>query len=142
MNTATKLKLLIPILYSALAVAFFVLTWSNNSPHLNHYAGVAITLVAFALWILARVQLGNSFSIGAKADHLVTTGIYGKLRHPVYYFSILAVVGLGVYIWSVFALIPVALLVALEVYRINNEEKVLSKNFGKAYSEYKSKTWF
>jgi protein-S-isoprenylcysteine O-methyltransferase Ste14 len=141
MNTATKLKLLMPVLYSVLAAAFFALTWPN-SPTPNHYVGLFITFIAFALWIVARVQLGNSFSIGAKANHLITAGLYSKLRHPVYYFSILAVVGLGVYVWSVFVLIPLVFLTALEIYRINNEEKVLSDKFGKAYSEYKSKTWF
>jgi len=141
MNKATKLKLIMPILYAVLATIFFVLTWADIAkPH--HYIGVCMTIIAFALWIIARVQLGNAFSIGAKASQLVTTGLYSKLRHPVYYFSILAVLGIGVYIWSPFVFIPIVLLIVLEVYRLRNEEYVLAAKFGKAYKEYKSTTWF
>lgn len=141
MNRATKLKLIMPILYAVLATIFFVLTWPDVVKP-NHYIGVCITFIAFALWIVARVQLGNAFSIGAKARQLVTTGLYSKLRHPVYYFSILAVLGSGVYIWSPFVFIPIVLLIGLEMYRIRNEEHVLTLKFGKAYKEYKSTTWF
>lgn len=141
MNRTTKLKLIMPILYAVLAAIFFILTWSDVSK-LNHYIGVYITFLAFVLWIIARIQLGNAFSIGAKASQLVTTGLYSKLRHPVYYFSILAVLGIGVYIWSPFVFIPIVLLVGLEVYRIRNEEQVLTARFGKAYKEYKTTTWF
>lgn len=140
MNKATKLKLIMPILYAVLATIFFVLTRPDVSKP-NHYIGVCMTFIAFALWIVARVQLGNAFSIGAKASQLVTTGLYSKLRYPVYYFSILAVLGIGVYIWSPFVLIPIVLLIGLEAYRIRNEEHVLAARFGKAYKEYKSTTW-
>ena len=130
-----------PVLYAALAVVFFVLTWPNVA-NTNHYIGVFTTVIAFALWIIARVQLGNAFSIAAKANYLVTSGLYSKLRHPVYYFSILAVMGIGVYIWQPLVLIPIVLLIGLELYRINKEEKILADKFGKAYVAYKSKTWF
>ncbi len=141
MNSSTKIKLILPVLYTAFAVAFFVLTWPIAAG-INHYAGVLATLVAFTLWIIARVQLGNAFSIGAKASQLVTSGLYSKLRHPVYYFSILAVTGIGVYIWQPFVLVPIVLLVGLEAYRIRSEEKVLSDKFGDSYTDYKARTWF
>ena len=129
-----------PILYAVLAGVFFALTWPDNIG-LNHITGILITMVAFLLWLVARVQLGNAFSIGAKANHLVSTGLYSKFRHPVYYFSILAVIGISVYIWSPFMLIPIGLLLFLEVYRINKEEKILTDKFGKTYTDYKAKTW-
>lgn len=141
MNSSTKMKLIMPILYATLAVVFFVLTWPSVA-NTNHYIGTSATLAAFVLWIIARVQLGNAFSIGAKANYLVTSGLYSKLRHPVYYFSILAVIGIGVYIWQPLVLIPIVLLVVLEVYRIRKEEKVLSDTFGKTYAKYKAETWF
>jgi protein-S-isoprenylcysteine O-methyltransferase Ste14 len=130
-----------PVLYAILTGVFFVITWPSAA-HINHYVGVLVTMLAFCLWLVARVQLGNAFSIGAKANYLVTSGLYSKLRHPVYYFSILAVVGIGIYIWSLLVLIPITLLVGLELYRINKEEKVLSDKFGEKYAAYKAKTWF
>ncbi len=50
--------------------------------------------------------------------------------------------GIGVYIWQPLVLIPIVLLIGLELYRINKEEKILADKFGKAYVAYKSKTWF
>jgi|GEM_PF-5830094 len=141
MSTSTKIKLIVPLLYAILAGILFVFTWPHNATA-HHIVGVATTFVAFLLWFIARVQLGNAFSIGAKANYLVQTGVYSKLRHPVYYFSILAVVGIAIYVWSPLMLLPVVLLILLEAYRINKEEKVLADKFGKAYDEYRAKTWF
>jgi protein-S-isoprenylcysteine O-methyltransferase Ste14 len=72
----------------------------------------------------------------------MTRGLYSKLRHPIYYFSILAVVGIGIYAWSLLMLVPIVLLVVLEVYRIREEEKALAKKFGTDYARYKEQTWF
>src|SRR4249919_564966 len=47
-------------------------------------AGIVLAAIAFPLWIAARVQLGSSFSFRAEAHRLVTTGLYAKIRHPVY----------------------------------------------------------
>lgn len=141
MNKSTKLKLLMPVIYATLAIMYFVLSWPAK-PLAYHFAGVTITLVAFAFWLVARVQLGNAFSVAPKASYLVQSGVYSKLRHPVYYFSIAAVAGIGLYVWSIFALVPTIGLVLLEVYRIQKEEKLLEQEFGKQYTDYKQKTWF
>lgn len=141
MNRSTKLKLIMPVLYAMMTLGFFVLTWPDAA-HAHHYAGVGIALLSFVLWITARVQLGNAFSIGAKANYLVTSGLYRKLRHPVYYFSVLAIVGIGVYIWQLLVVVPIGLLIGLELYRVREEEKTLTDTFGSAYTRYKASTWF
>ncbi|MGH9393391.1 MAG: hypothetical protein ACRD1E_04420 [Terriglobales bacterium] len=46
-------------------------------------AGLAIAVPAFVLFLLARIQLGQAFSVRAKATALVTTGIYARIRNPV-----------------------------------------------------------
>lgn len=136
-----RLKLVMPFLYATITLIFFVLSWPISA-QMHHYVGILITIVSFILWIIARVQLGNAFSIDAKAQRLVTRGLYSKLRHPVYYFSILAVVGVGIYLWNVYIFIPIALLVCLEMYRLKKEEGVLYEKFGKDYTRYKANTWF
>jgi protein-S-isoprenylcysteine O-methyltransferase Ste14 len=50
--------------------------------------------VGFALWLTARIQLGKSFSVRARARALVTTGLYSKFRHPIYLFGGVAYAGL------------------------------------------------
>lgn len=141
MTLNSKVKLVVPFFYAIASLSMVFITWPAL-PDINHYFGTLLIIVSFALWIIARIQLGDSFSIGAKANRLVTEGVYGKLRHPIYYFSILAVIGIGIYLWSPIISLVVILLVLLELFRIRQEEAVLAKKFGDKYEEYKLKTWF
>lgn len=141
MSNKTKLKLLIPVIYAVVACIFFTFTWPENS-ELHHWAGVIIALISFVLWIVSRVQLGNAFSLAPKSKFIVKSGIYSRLRHPVYYFSITAVLGIVIYTLSLIALLALVLLVLLELARINAEEKILIETFGNEYLAYRKSTWF
>jgi protein-S-isoprenylcysteine O-methyltransferase Ste14 len=104
--------------------------------------GIAIALPAFICFCVARVQLGRSFSVEAKATELVTSGLYSKIRNPIYFFGALMIA--GVIIWSgklVFFLIYL-FLIPLQVVRAHKESLVLEAKFGDAYVEYKKGTWF
>lgn len=139
---ATQLKLLMPVLYAILTALYFSMVLLQASMQAHHIIGIVIVALAFILWLIARVQLGNSFTIGAHAKELVTVGLYSKLRHPVYYFSILAVTGIAIFTWSIYMTMPVILLVVIEIVRIKQEEEILEKTFGKRYINYKQTTWF
>lgn len=141
MNTKTKLKLLLPVLYAVAATALIIATWPKNA-EINSYLGALITLASFVFWIIARVQLGNAFSLAPKSKFVVKSGLYSKLRHPVYYFSITAVLGIVVYSWSLLGLAALLLLICVEIVRIRAEEKLLIKTFGKEYLTYRQGTWF
>ncbi len=47
-------------------------------------AGAVISLSSLGLILVARFQLGRAFSIRAKATRLVTTGLYARIRNPIY----------------------------------------------------------
>lgn len=106
------------------------------------WAGLVSAIIAFPLWIVARVELGSSFSFRPEARGLVTTGLYSKLRHPVYVFGTVAALGalLALQIWPILAfgvaLIPITLS------RIRREEKLLGMLFGELYEQYRRQTWF
>ena len=104
--------------------------------------GVVILVPSFALWFLARVQLGSSFPMRPQARELVTHGLYSRTRHPVYLFGSLGILGVILYTGHVQWLWVFALLVPLQLFRILKEEKVLREKFGDAYWEYKRRTWF
>jgi protein-S-isoprenylcysteine O-methyltransferase Ste14 len=113
--------------------------WQNDR---HHWIGAAVSVPAFILWMLARYQLGDSFSVRAEAKKLVTHGIYSKIRNPIYVFGGLAFVGefvaLGWYVWT-------AVLVIIncgQYFRIKREEQVLAETFGDEYRAYKAQTWF
>jgi protein-S-isoprenylcysteine O-methyltransferase Ste14 len=123
-----------------LAFAAFVLL---TAPHEgNWYAGLAVAAVCTPFWIAARWQLGASFSVRPEARGLVTSGIYSKIRHPVYVFGTPAVMGALVALLGWGALVIAVIVVPVEVLRARREEAVLAKTFGPQYTAYRERTWF
>ena len=125
-------------IYLALAVVVGQ-HWQNNR---HHWIGVAISLAGFALWLLARHQLGSSFAVRAEAKELVTHGLYAKIRNPIYFFAFFAFLGEFVALGA-YGAIPVLLMFQVGQYmRIKREQQVLEAAFGDEYRAYKSQTWF
>jgi protein-S-isoprenylcysteine O-methyltransferase Ste14 len=130
-----------------LAIVMFALTiFVVNSPGVDwstaQVIGAVIAGISFPLFVLARWQLGSSFSVKAKASRLVTTGLYSRIRNPIYLFGGLFILGLSLFV-SVWGPLVVALvIVPLQVVRARREERVLAEAFGEEYERYKSKTWF
>ena len=104
--------------------------------------GVAIFVPAFLLFVLARIELGRAFSIKAKASTLVTTGLYARIRNPIYVFGWLMSVGIFIFVhrpWWLLIWVP---LLPVQMWRVRKEEQVLEAKFGDAYRDYKRRTWF
>jgi protein-S-isoprenylcysteine O-methyltransferase Ste14 len=104
--------------------------------------GLLVVIAAAPALTVARIQLGNSFSLRPEARELVTTGIYSKIRSPIYVFGIILVAGLLLYLdrpkyfWLFLILIP------MQIIRSRAEGRVLEERFGDAYRQYNSQTWF
>jgi protein-S-isoprenylcysteine O-methyltransferase Ste14 len=106
-------------------------------------AGVVLIAIGYAGWLTARLQIREFFAVTAQAQGLVTTGIYSKIRNPVYFFGLLFCAGFVLYLstpWWGFALI--ALIIVMQILRARNEARVLEAKFGDAYRQYRAKTWF
>ena len=124
-------------------LAFAVFVVSREPSSTRYLVGVGMAVAGFALSILARVQLGRSFSIRAQAKMLVTTGLYSKIRHPIYLFG--GIANLGLFIaWG--KLIPLLCLLLfyppVQILRARKEGKVLEQAFGEEYRRYRASTWF
>jgi protein-S-isoprenylcysteine O-methyltransferase Ste14 len=72
---------------------------------------------------------------------LITTGIYSKLRHPMYLGFILWLAGIPLFSGSLWLLILSLLFTANILFWRSLEEKELEKRF-QSYNEYKKKTIF
>ncbi|MDR3424596.1 MAG: isoprenylcysteine carboxylmethyltransferase family protein [Alphaproteobacteria bacterium] len=92
---------------------------------------------AFAVMILLR--LGRSFSILPEGRRLVTQGPYAVVRHPLYLAEAVATLGVVINFLSPWALLLVAVQLALQLVRIHYEEKVLTEHFPE-YEAYAEKT--
>jgi protein-S-isoprenylcysteine O-methyltransferase Ste14 len=104
--------------------------------------GLSIAIPSFLLFVLARMQLGSAFSVEAKASTLVTTGLYSRIRNPIYVFGALMIAGAIIWANMPWLLLFFLVLIPLQVYRSRKEEAVLFEKFGTAYLDYKRKTWF
>jgi protein-S-isoprenylcysteine O-methyltransferase Ste14 len=134
-NIITLLLALVVIVL--LAVHFSGMPWTAA-----RIAGVVIGLPSLALFVLARTELGDSFSVRAKAQKLVTHGLYSRIRNPIYIFGALVAASFLLYINHPYALLIFVVVIPLQIYRARNEEKVLEAKFGDEYTQYKARTWF
>jgi protein-S-isoprenylcysteine O-methyltransferase Ste14 len=104
--------------------------------------GVCLTVAGFSLWLVAHVQLGNSFTARAEARTLVTHGLYSKIRNPIYLFGAIAIIGVLLFLGRPSFLLMFVVLVPLQLFRMRNETKVLEAKFGDEYRNYRRATWF
>jgi protein-S-isoprenylcysteine O-methyltransferase Ste14 len=107
------------------------------------FVALGLSAACTALWVVARLQLGEAFSVRPEARSLVTTGLYSRLRHPIYVFGtaafILVLGALGG--WAMLVLWA-AILVPVQVVRARREERTLAAAFGADYAAYRAATWF
>ena len=94
------------------------------------YAGLLLSAVSLPLWIVARRQLGIAFSVRPEARHLVTRGLYSKIRHPIYLFGSFAYFGslLALQVWPI--LVAWLALTPIEIVRARREDRLLAEAFG------------
>jgi protein-S-isoprenylcysteine O-methyltransferase Ste14 len=100
--------------------------------------GIFLLGMNFVIKILAQRQIGPFPALKSKAK-LVTTGIYGTVRHPLYMSNGLLAIGMAILLKSMYALlfsIPYSLSYLLITYF---EERDLLKKYGKDYQEYKKR---
>jgi len=131
---------------SLLIIAIFVVAyfWTTSSLPWTpgRIAGLAIAAPALLLLVVARLQLGGAFSVRPKASHLVTTGLYARIRNPIYLFGSLFVVGLAILIGVPWLLLFLVVIIPLQIVRSRKEAEVLEAKFGDEYRAYRQKTWF
>ncbi len=137
--TSKNLALIILI-----GAAFVLIIWQNRPATWSgvQILGLCLTIFGFIMWSLARLQLGRSFSVTAQAKKLVTSGIYSKIRNPIYVFGTFIIAGVILMIGRPIWLLILLLLIPLQIWRAGIEAKVLEAKFGEEYRQYRAKTWF
>ena len=108
----------------------------------ERYAGTVLAVLGAAFIVMARFQLGRSFSITPQAHRLVTRGIYSKIRNPIYVSGTVLLIGLILVLQKPVLWFFVIVMVAAQTLRARREARVLEAAFGDEYRAYRRKTWF
>jgi len=107
------------------------------------WIGVLLFVTGGALRLWPVFVLGHRFSglVAIQPGHtLVTTGIYGVIRHPSYLGLLVNSLGWGLAFRSGIGVLLTALLIPPLLARIRAEERLLRRQFGAAYDNYCAQT--
>jgi protein-S-isoprenylcysteine O-methyltransferase Ste14 len=107
------------------------------------WLGVVLFAAGGALRIWPVHALGNRFSglVAIQPGHtLLTTGIYGVIRHPSYLGLLINALGWGLAFRSWAGVLLAVLLLPLLLARIRSEEALLRAQFGAEYDAYCTRT--
>jgi protein-S-isoprenylcysteine O-methyltransferase Ste14 len=126
---------------AALLVFAMVIFWPGEW-NKERWAGAILAVPATTLLLVARFQLGSSFSVSPQARQLITHGIYSKLRNPMYVFSALLVLAFLLTLQNPYLFLILAVLLPTQVIRAQREARLLEEKFGDDYRHYRKTTWF
>ena len=130
--TGTLMQLLVGTLLGAGPMLF-------RPPGIVGDLSAALAVVAFggALWSLAYLR--RSLSIIPEARRLATDGPYRLVRHPLYFFEILAAFGATVSGPGAITVTSFIIFVAMQMFRARFEERLLTGAFAD-YAAYAKRT--
>lgn len=142
-----KAQVLISILSSVIFLAGFIIpgldkrfAWSEVPLHITIIAcGVILVGYLIIFFVFRQNSYASRVIEVDEEQEVITTGLYGIVRHPMYVGAMIMYIPTPVALGSYWGLIPFALLPLSLVLRILNEEKVLKENL-KGYKEYCEQT--
>jgi len=142
-----KVQIIIQIVFTFILLSGFVIPgfdkrfgWSDIPIYIVIVADIVIL---FGYLIIFFVFKQNSYASRVveveKSQKVISTGLYGFVRHPMYIGVIIMFIPTPVALGSYWGLIPMVTIPLAIVFRILNEEKVLCKDLP-GYKEYCQKT--
>lgn len=106
------------------------------------FAGIVLGVAGIALTLVAQLGMGDSWRIGvdpAARTDLVTDGVFGSVRNPIFTAMLVATAGLALLVPNlVSAAAFVVLIAALEIQVRLVEEPYLRATHGPAYDTYRA----
>ncbi|MCE5199033.1 MAG: isoprenylcysteine carboxylmethyltransferase family protein [Armatimonadota bacterium] len=147
MSAPLKQKLISPVLmWSIIITGIFLFMWLL--PHVwlfRRNIFTSLLLIPAALnWLyffFGAVRVHRRAPQSAAAiNHVVTTGVYAMVRHPIYSADILLAWGVFFFLPTLSILCSAAWLTVVMVAWMNLEEHALEEKFGDEYTCYKNRT--
>jgi protein-S-isoprenylcysteine O-methyltransferase Ste14 len=139
MDRGTILRVWLPMVGGLMVLGWIFL--SVPEPYgPTRLIGLVVALIGLAGVILSRYTLGRSFSIAPKATALVTSGIYSRIRNPIYISGMIFLIGVALIVERPKLLAILLVLIPMQILRARREAAVLEGKFGDAYREYRRRT--
>jgi protein-S-isoprenylcysteine O-methyltransferase Ste14 len=113
--------------------------WSPVPWYVSVIGDALVALSFYFFYLVSKVNTYAAANVRVeKGQRVVDTGVYGLVRHPMYFGTLFLIVGtpLALGSWWTLLLTPVFLL--LLYFRIANEEKVLRRDL-EGYADYQRK---
>lgn len=99
-------------------------------------AGLVLLITMVAVRVMAHRELGAHPALRQK-NNLVTTGVYSRVRHPMFLSNILLAVGWALLFRGIYAFLCVPVWALCYVVLTLFEEKGLKEEYGEEYREYR-----
>ena len=141
-----KTQKIVVLMSAIMLISGFIvcaLDYKNNWTYIPNYIVIMASIVLLiGYYLYVKVMMQNEFLLRTieveKEQKLIDTGLYGLVRHPMYFSALLIFLSMplilgSLYGFYIFLIFPIILLI-----RIKNEEQVLLKEL-KGYSKYKLK---
>jgi protein-S-isoprenylcysteine O-methyltransferase Ste14 len=136
-KVVTSIFIVMGILWFSWAQMCFSDPIRMNIPNWIRYIGLLSCLIGVFLFIFSHIKLRGFRDKG----ELITTGIYSKIRNPMYLGFIIWIIGFPIFTQSLITLASSAIWMSHIIYWKILEERELEKKY-EEYREYKKKTWF
>jgi protein-S-isoprenylcysteine O-methyltransferase Ste14 len=104
---------------------------------------VILLIAGLMIAIIARHTLARNWSgaVALKEDHeLITAGLYQYVRHPIYTGMLLMILGTALSFATIGACIGFLIILVGILFKLKQEEALLTKHFAQDYLTYKKRT--
>lgn len=113
--------------------------WSHVPWYVSIFGDILVIVSFYIFYLVSKVNTYAAANVRVeKGQKVVSTGVYGLVRHPMYFGALFLIVGTPFALGSWWALLLTPLFVLILYFRIANEEKVLLRDLY-GYEEYRQK---
>ena len=118
--------------------SFFLKYSTFISEYIPLYVKIPLSaIILICSGYIAKRGLNIVFGETREEPAVIRKGVFGVVRHPVYFGSILFYLGLLTLTCSIIAAIICIFIIVFYCFIARHEEKILLEKFGKDYEEYK-----
>ncbi len=148
-RTGDRVVLVVATLGQFVIPLVYVLTGFPRSANYGFHpwlalVGILVEIAALVLFRATHVQLGRNWSISLETrekHELVTSGLYGWVRHPMYSSFLLSAVAQVLLLQNwVAGFAGLVGFLVLFLFRVGREEGLMTDTFGEQYRDYSRRT--